>query len=74
MKHLMLIAVLLLTVIVATAGNYPQPQKWEYKIESGVEVKKINSLASEGWEVVTTGNYGGQLAAPYIILKRPVNP
>ena len=70
MKTFLLIAVLLLTVIVATAGNYPQPQQWEYKIESGVDVKKLNSLAADGWEVVTTGNYGGSLSAPYIILKR----
>lgn len=67
---LFLITVLLLTVIVATAGNYPQQKTWEYKVESGVDAKKLNSLATEGWEVVTTGNYGGSLSAPYVILKR----
>lgn len=56
MKHLMLIAVLLLTVIVATAGSYPQPKTWEYKfVNYNCNEKTANDLASQGWELTSSG-------------------
>lgn len=70
MKTFLIVCALLLCVI-ATVGMAPQQKTFEYKVEDGVSEKKINSLANEGWEPVSTGNYGGQLAAPYIILRRP---
>lgn len=58
MKTLLLIAVLLLTVIVATAGNYPQQKTWEYKIEFNIREKKANELGAQGWELVAVGSAG----------------
>lgn len=60
MKRLTLIAVLLLTVIVATAGNYPQPQQWEYKVKTNKcnDEKTLNALGAEGWELTTYSTWG----------------
>lgn len=62
----------LIVLLVATAWGSQQspPKTWEYKVESGVSEKKMNELAGEGWELAETGNYGGQLAAPYVVFKR----
>lgn len=67
MKTLLAITVLIMCLFSLSARTQPSI---EYKVEAGIDAKKLNSLAVEGWEVVATGNYGGQLAAPYVILKR----
>lgn len=65
-------AVLIIALVIVSIGATPQPQTksttWEYKVENGVSEGKINSLASQGWEVVTASNYNGGM--PYVILRR----
>lgn len=44
---------------------------WEYKVEYGIKESKINSLASQGWELVTTGTDNAAMTpVPYLIFKR----
>jgi hypothetical protein len=69
MKHLLFGIALALIVTFGVGWSQSSPV-WEYKVESGITEKKINELAVQRWEVVATGNYGGPLAAPYVILKR----
>lgn len=60
MKAFILIVALLLTVIVATAAHYPQPQQWEYKVMTNKcnDEKKLNALGVEGWELTTYSTWG----------------
>lgn len=71
MKRLTLIAVLLLTVIVATAGNYPQPQQWEYKFEYSIRESKADELGNEGWELVAISITTGGSSVREYAFKRP---
>lgn len=60
---------LLCAICLFTVSATSQKPTYEYKIENGVSEGKINSLANQGWEVVTAGNYGGS-GIPYVMLKR----
>lgn len=71
MKRLTIIAVLLLTVIVATAGSYPQPQQWEYKFEYSMRESKANELGKEGWELVSISLTSGGSSVREYAFKRP---
>lgn len=59
---------LMLAICLLSVSATSQKPGYEYKVESGVSEGKINSLASQGWEVVTVGNYNGGM--PYVILRR----
>lgn len=64
----LLIALLLCVCLLSVSATQSQKPAWEYKVETGVAEGKLNSLASQGWEVAAAGNYNGGM--PYVILKR----
>lgn len=66
MKTLLVMLVLAICLLSLSASS--QKPGYEYKVENGISEGKINSLASQGWEVVTAGNYNGGM--PYVILRR----
>lgn len=63
-----LLVMLMLAVCLLSVSATSQRPEYEYKVENGVSEGKINSLASQGWEVVTASNYNGGM--PYVILRR----
>jgi hypothetical protein len=70
MKNLNLFLALALGVFTISATTQTQ-KTWEYKVEYGVKESKINSLASQGWELVATGSDNAAMTpVPYLVFKR----
>lgn len=70
MKPLLIIAVLLLTVIIAIGWTTPQPTTWEYKFEYDVREKKANELGAQGWELVSVSLTSGSSSVNEYAFKR----
>lgn len=63
-----LLTMLVLAICLLSVSATSQKLEYEYKVENGVSEGRINSLASQGWEVVAASNYNGGM--PYVILRR----
>lgn len=61
---------LLIAICLFTVSATNQKPAYEYKVENGVSEGKINSLANQGWEVVTAGQFASPAQFPYVILRR----
>lgn len=68
---ILLIAALLIVCFLTIGSTQPQQKVWEYKVEYGVKESKINSLASQGWELAAAGSdNAGTHQVPYLIFRR----
>lgn len=56
-KRHWLAALLILLVLSVGAWTQVSKQQWEYKVVFSPVEKKINELASQGWELVTVDTY-----------------
>ena len=52
----------------AQQGRFAKPVTWEYRDGANLTVAQLNTLGSEGWELVVVTAYGKDY---YYILKRP---
>jgi hypothetical protein len=70
MRRNILVALVLLAVFLLGGFTFAQTikQQWEYKVENGVAEKRFNDLGSQGWELVSCGQFNGGM--PYCVFKR----
>lgn len=68
MKNKIYIALLIVLVLcfgsyVARSKSAPAPVAYEYKFEFNAKEKKVNDLASQGWELVAIDSGGSDIAS-----------
>jgi hypothetical protein len=73
LRNLLLVGILVGVVIglVLTAGAQQKVQKpmpWEYRDGANLTMEQLNTLGTEGWELVTAVQYDKNI---YYILRRP---
>lgn len=68
MKNKLLVIAILLLASLTVSARYT-PTTYEYKFEYSAKEKRVNELASQGWELVAIES-GGETIASAFVFKR----